>query len=39
MTSKEIVLSTLEFRNTNARVPRQLWTLPWAWDRYGDRIR
>ena len=39
MTSREIVLSTLEFRNTDARVPRQLWTLPWAWDRYGDRIR
>ena len=30
MTSKELVLRTLEFRNTDGRVPRQLWTLPWA---------
>lgn len=30
MTSKELVLSTLEFRNTEGRVPRQLWSLPWA---------
>ena len=38
MTSRELVLRTLEFRNTDGRVPRDLWTLPWAWDRYGDRI-
>ena len=30
MTSKELVLSTLEFRNTSGRVPREIWTLPWA---------
>lgn len=30
MTSKERVLSTLNFTNTQERVPRQLWTLPWA---------
>lgn len=30
MTSRELVLSTLEFRNTEGRVPRQLWALPWA---------
>ncbi len=30
MTSKELVFSTLEFRNTSGRVPRQLWALPWA---------
>lgn len=30
MTSKELVLRTLEFRNTDGRVPRQLWSLPWA---------
>lgn len=39
MTSKELVLRTLEFRNTDGRVPRQLWTLPWATERYGERIR
>ncbi len=30
MTSRELVLTTLEFRNTQGRVPRDLWTLPWA---------
>lgn len=30
MTSKELVLRTLEFKNTDGRVPRQLWSLPWA---------
>ncbi len=30
MTSRELVKATLEFKNTNGRVPRQLWTLPWA---------
>ncbi len=30
MTSRELVKATLEFRNTTGRVPRQLWTLPWA---------
>ena len=30
MTSKERVLATLEFRNTQDRLPRQLWSLPWA---------
>jgi len=39
MTSRELVIRTLEFRNTDGRVPRQLWTLPWATERYGDRIR
>ena len=38
MTSKELVIRTLEFRNTDGRVPRQLWTLPWATERFGDRI-
>ena len=36
MTSKELVLSTLEFRNTQGRVPRQIWTLPWATRRYPE---
>ena len=39
MTSKERVLATLEFRNTADRVPRQLWSLPWAQDCYPDMMR
>ena len=39
MTSKERVLATLEFRNTADRVPRQLWSLPWAQDCYRDMMR
>ena len=38
MTSKELVRSTLEFRNTDGRVPRQLWTLPWAHDNCPDMM-
>jgi len=30
MTSRELMLRTLEFKNTDGRVPRDLWTLPWA---------
>ena len=30
MTSRELIKRTLEFRNTDGRVPRELWTLPWA---------
>ena len=30
MNPKELVLRALEFRSPN-RVPRHLWTLPWAW--------
>lgn len=39
MTSKELVLRTLEFRNTDGRVPRDLWTLPWATDRYPEMMQ
>ena len=39
MTSKELVKRTLEFRNTDGRVPRDLWTLPWATERYPDTMR
>lgn len=39
MTSKELVLSTLEFRNTKGRVPRQLWSLPWADYNCPDMMR
>ncbi|MHB8962907.1 MAG: uroporphyrinogen decarboxylase family protein [Saccharofermentanales bacterium] len=35
MTSRELVISTLEFRNAG-RVPRQMWLLPWAQDHYKD---
>ncbi|MDD2392514.1 MAG: uroporphyrinogen decarboxylase family protein [Eubacteriales bacterium] len=35
MTSRELVLSTLEFRN-KGRAPRQLWLLPWARDHHPD---
>lgn len=38
MTSKELVLSTLEFRNTTGRVPRQLWQLPWANIHYPEML-
>ena len=38
MTSRELIMSTLEFRNTEGRVPRQLWTLPWATERYPEMI-
>lgn len=39
MTSKELMLRTLEFRNTDGRVPRDLWTLRWATDRYPEMMR
>ena len=34
MTSRELVLATLEFRNDTGRVPRQIWTLPWTYDHF-----
>ncbi len=30
MTSKQLTINTLEFKNTDGRVPRQMWVLPWA---------
>ena len=39
MTSRERVLATLEFRNKTDRVPRQLWTLPWAHDHYPEMMK
>ena len=39
MTSKELVLRTLEFRNTEERAPRQLWTLPWATEHYSETMK
>ncbi|MBE6904386.1 MAG: methyltransferase [Ruminococcaceae bacterium] len=38
MTSRELVKNTLEFKNTNDRVPRQLWVLPWARTNYPDSL-
>ena len=34
MTSRELVYATLEFRSNGERVPRHMWTLPWATSRY-----
>jgi len=39
MTSKELVLSTLEFRNTSGRVPREIWILPWSETHSADMVR
>lgn len=36
MTAKELVIETLEFRNTTGKVPREIWTLPWARLTYGE---
>ena len=38
MTSRELVKRTLEFSNTGDRVPRDLWTLPWAYNNYGEEV-
>jgi hypothetical protein len=38
MTSRELVLATLEFRNTTGRAPRQIWTLPWANQHYPKEV-
>ena len=32
MTSREVVTKTLEFKNPDGPVPRDLWTLPWAYN-------
>jgi len=39
MTSRELVLKTLEFRNTEGRVPRDLWVLPWAEQNHGAELK
>lgn len=38
MTSRELVYATLEFRNKEGRVPRDLWTLPWAEIHHADLL-
>ncbi len=37
-TSRELVIQTLEFDHP-ARIPRQLWTLPWAHTHHPDTIQ
>lgn len=39
MTSRELVHSTLEFRNTSNRAPRQLWWLPWAANNFPNELK
>jgi len=38
MTSRELVYKTLEFENHNDRVPRDLWTLPWAASHFPEEL-
>ena len=37
MTSRDLVKKTLEFRSPE-RVPRQLWTLPWAKNNHAEKL-
>ena len=37
LTSRELVRATLEFRNTDGRVPRQIWMLPWAFLNHPEK--
>ena len=37
MTSRELVKNALE-RKSPARAPRQLWTLPWAWQHEKEAL-
>ena len=37
MTSRKLVYATLDFDRPH-RIPRQLWTLPWAAERYGPQF-
>lgn len=39
MTPRELVKATLNFENTTGRVPRQMWTLPWATDNCGAMVQ
>jgi hypothetical protein len=38
MTSRELVLRTLDFEEP-ARIPRQMWLLPWAIRHHGDHVK
>ena len=37
MTSRELVFNTLAYKNSG-RVPRQLWTLPWAAEHHKEQL-
>ncbi len=39
MTSREIVISTLEFKNKEGHVPRELWNLPWTDTHYPNELK
>lgn len=39
MTSRELVLATLNFNNKTERAPRHLWTLPWAEIHHGEMLK
>ena len=39
MTSRDLVKATLNFENKTERVPRQMWTLPWAEIHAGDMLK
>ena len=39
MTSRDLVNATLNFENKSGRVPRQMWTLPWAFDNEGEIVQ
>ena len=38
MTSRELVLNTLNMKNTSDRVPSELWYLPWAETNYPEAV-
>ena len=38
MTSRELVLATLEFKNKTDRAPRHMWTLPWAYTNHRGMV-
>jgi uroporphyrinogen decarboxylase len=38
MTSRQLVIKTLEFKNSEGVIPRDLWTLPWAGNHYPEQL-
>ena len=39
MTPRELMKATLHFENKTGRVPRDLWTLPWAEKHEGEMLQ
>ena len=39
MDSRKLVYQTLEFENKTGRVPRHLWSLPWAAEAYPNELK